>query len=71
MNFGETKGLTFDRVLIFPHGLGKKWLGSGDLKHVEKSLAKMYVGVTRARHSVAFVFDAPAGIHTLQTYVPS
>jgi DNA helicase II / ATP-dependent DNA helicase PcrA len=71
MNFGEAKGLTFDRVLIFPHGLGKKWLGSGDLKHVEKSLAKMYVGVTRARHSLAFVFDAPAGIPTVQTYVPS
>jgi len=57
MNFGEAKGLSFDRVLIFPHGKAVSWLKSGRLSHVEKSVAKMYVGVTRARHSVAFVFD--------------
>lgn len=58
MNFGESKGLTFDRVLIFPHKLGKKWLSSGDFKHVAKSSSKMYVGVTRARYSVTFAFDS-------------
>ncbi len=57
MNFGEVKGMTFDRVLIFPHKKGKEWLASGQLRHVVGSAAKMYVGVTRARHSVAFVFD--------------
>lgn len=61
-NFGESKGLTFDRVLIFPHGLAKKWLGSGNLVHVEKSAARMYVGATRARYSLAFVFDGIASI---------
>lgn len=69
MNFGESKGLTFDRVLIFPHGLGKKRLASGDLKHVKDSAAKMYVGVTRARHSIAFVFDGLSGIPGAQAYV--
>lgn len=57
LNFGESKGMTFSRVLIFPHGKGAKWLASGDYVHVKDSAAKMYVGITRARHSVAFVFD--------------
>ena len=57
MNFGEAKGLTFPRVLIFPHGRAKAWLVSGKLSHVEKSATRMYVAATRARYSVAFVFD--------------
>ena len=57
LNFGESKGMTFPRVLIFPHGKGAKWLASGDYAYVKESAAKMYVGITRARHSVAFVFD--------------
>jgi DNA helicase-2/ATP-dependent DNA helicase PcrA len=69
MNFGESKGLTFDRVLIFPHGLGRKWLGTGDLVHVKKSVTKMYVGATRARYSLAFVFDGIALIPNVKTYI--
>lgn len=57
LNFRESKGMTFPRVLIFPHGKGAKWLASGNYEHVKDSAAKMYVGITRARHSVAFVFD--------------
>lgn len=57
MNFGEAKGLTFSRVLIFPHGGAKSWLASGKLIHVEKSATRMYVAATRARYSIAFVFD--------------
>lgn len=57
MNFGEAKGLTFDRVLIFPHKKGAEWLKTGNLDHVKDSAAKMYVGITRARHSVVFVYD--------------
>jgi len=57
MNFGESKGMTFDRTLIYPHGPASKWLASGDIAHVEKSAPKMYVAATRARFSVAFVFD--------------
>jgi DNA helicase-2/ATP-dependent DNA helicase PcrA len=60
MNFGESKGLTFERVLIFPHKLGRKWLSTGKLTHVEKSAEKMYVGISRARYSVAFVHDGAA-----------
>jgi DNA helicase-2/ATP-dependent DNA helicase PcrA len=71
MNFGESKGLTFDRVIIFPHGLGKRWLKTGDRKHVERSRAKLYVGITRARYSVAFVYDQRAAIPNAQLYEPT
>lgn len=57
MNFGESKGLTFDRVLVYPHGKARSWIASGLISHVEKSAAKMYVAITRARHSVAFVYE--------------
>ena len=60
MNFGESKGMTFERVLIFPHGVASKWLSSGMISHVEKSATKMYVAATRARYSVAFVYDGRA-----------
>ena len=68
LNFGESKGMTFDRVLIFPHGKGKQWLTSGDYKHVKDSAAKMYVGISRARHSVAFVLDSHSKIDGLSRY---
>lgn len=62
LNFGDSKGMTFDRVLIFPHKSGQSWLKSGDFKHVAGSVAKLYVGVTRARHSVAFVHDGACAL---------
>jgi DNA helicase-2/ATP-dependent DNA helicase PcrA len=68
MNFGEAKGLTFDRVLIFPHVPAAKWLRTGAIAHVQGSLSKMYVGVTRARYSVAFVHDGPTAIKGAQRY---
>lgn len=49
--------MTFDRVLIFPHGPTLKWLVTGDTSQVDKSLTKLYVAITRARFSVAFVLD--------------
>ena len=67
LNFGDSKGMTFDRVLIYPHKSGQSWLKSGDYKHVAGSVAKLYVGVTRARHSVAFVHD---GVLALKGAIP-
>jgi DNA helicase II / ATP-dependent DNA helicase PcrA len=67
-NMGDSKGLTFDRVLIFPHKAGQKWLSTGDYKHVEGSIAKLYVGTTRARFSVAFVFDGETRVTGLVRY---
>jgi DNA helicase-2/ATP-dependent DNA helicase PcrA len=68
MNYGESKGLTFDRVLIFPHKKGNQWLSSGDFRHVSDSAAKIYVGITRARYSVAFVIDGDVGVAGVQKY---
>ena len=55
LNFGESKGMSFNRVLIYPHGPLLKYLKSGKLEDAGKELAKLYVAVTRARQSVAFV----------------
>jgi len=68
MNFGESKGMTFNRVLIFPHKKARDWLASGQFKHVEDSASKMYVGISRARHSVAFVFDDEAKVSGLTRF---
>jgi len=62
LNFGNAKGLEFDRVLIFPHGPIKKYLKSGDVNDVKGSLSKFYVAVTRAKHSVAFLYDGECNV---------
>jgi len=53
-NIGVLKGSEFDRVVVFPT---KKWLTYLKDKDVSKltSKEKLYVAVTRARFSVAFV----------------
>ncbi|MEJ1191877.1 UvrD-helicase domain-containing protein [Pseudarthrobacter sp. CCNWLW207] len=57
-NFGKVKGLTFDRVLIYPTGPITKYLTDGtELK--PKTACGLYVAVTRAKHSVAFVVPNP------------
>jgi len=61
LNFGTAKGLQFNRVLIVPTGPIKKYLETGDAATLT-SKEKLYVAVTRARHSVAFVFDGKATI---------
>jgi ATP-dependent DNA helicase UvrD/PcrA len=57
VNFGLAKGLEFDRVLIIPTTPIKKYLQSGAVSHVKQSREKLHVAVTRAFHSVAFVFN--------------
>lgn len=57
MNFGESKGLTFERVIIYPTEPIKKWLINHNEKLSNKSRSKFYVAVTRAKYSVAIVLD--------------
>lgn len=57
VNFGLAKGLQFDRVLIVPTAPINKYLQTGMLNHVKKARERLHVAVTRAQHSVAFVFD--------------
>ncbi|WP_100515029.1 UvrD-helicase domain-containing protein [Mycobacteroides abscessus] len=54
INFGQSKGRTYDRVLIFPTNPMKKYLQTNNLEDAG-DIAKFYVAVTRARYSVAFV----------------
>jgi DNA helicase II / ATP-dependent DNA helicase PcrA len=54
INFGAAKGRTYDRVLIFPTKPILRYLDDGDAARL-KDPAKLYVAITRARHSVAFV----------------
>lgn len=56
LNFGLSKGKTFDRVVIIPTKPISKYLRSKDpsvLKPKSKSL--LYVAITRAKFSVAFI----------------
>jgi len=58
LNFGASKGRTYDRILIFPTKPMKAYLATNDLSSAG-DIAKFYVAVTRARFSVAFVAVAP------------
>ncbi len=57
MNFGESKGLSFERVLIYPTIPIKKWLKDNSSDLAPTSRSKLYVAITRAEQSVAFVYD--------------
>ncbi|WP_433612426.1 hypothetical protein [Prescottella agglutinans] len=58
-NFGKVKGLTFDRVVIYPGKTITAFLTKGaELK--QKTACGLYVAVTRAKYSVAFVVPNPA-----------
>lgn len=56
MTFGSAKGLTFDRVLIYPTQPMLNWLSGKSKDMKAESLSKFYVAVTRAKYSVGFVF---------------
>ena len=58
-NFGTVKGLTFDRVIIYPTKSITAFLPKGT-KLKPKTACGLYVAVTRAKHSVAFVVPIPA-----------
>ena len=57
MNFGESKGLSFDRVLIYPTKPILIWLSNNNSELASTSRSKFYVALTRARYSVAIVCE--------------
>lgn len=57
INLGESKGLTFQRVLIYPTSKMLDWILDHKKEMKPQSKSKFYVGITRAEHSVAIVFD--------------
>ena len=56
-NFGESKGLSFNRVLIYPTSLMCEWLLNNHKELKPKTRSQFYVAITRARYSVGIVFD--------------
>ncbi|WP_222127540.1 UvrD-helicase domain-containing protein, partial [Brevibacterium casei] len=62
LNFGTSKGLTRDRVIIIAPGPVTKWL-TKRTEFAPKSAAGFYVAITRARYSVALVVKKAAHIH--------
>lgn len=57
MNFGESKGLSFDRVLIYPTNPILKWLADNNSELAPTSRSKLYVALTRARYSVGIIYN--------------
>ncbi|MBI2859931.1 MAG: UvrD-helicase domain-containing protein [Chloroflexi bacterium] len=60
-NFGNSKGLSFDRVLIYPTNPISDWIKDHSSGLQPMSQSKFYVAVTRARYSVAIVYNYTAG----------
>lgn len=56
-NFGESKGSTYDRVLIYPTNAILDWLLNNKQFESFQSQCKFYVAVTRAKYSVAIICD--------------
>ncbi len=67
VNFGDSKGKTFDRVLIFPNGPLKTFLSTGNIAKITAP-PKYYVAFTRARFSVAFAYDGPCKAPNVNVY---
>jgi superfamily I DNA/RNA helicase len=56
-NMKASKGCTFDRVLIFPPKTMIKFIAADGALELKAAREALYVAVTRARFSVAFVVD--------------
>lgn len=61
MNFGESKGLSFDRVLIYPTKPMADWIKDNNSELKSEARAKLYVGISRARRSASIVMDYDQG----------
>jgi len=57
MTFGDSKGLSFDRVIIYPTKPIMNWLKNSKSDLADTSRSKLYVAITRAKYSVAFVIN--------------
>jgi superfamily I DNA/RNA helicase len=58
INIGVTKGHTYDRVLVFPTKPMRDFLRTGDPENAGDQ-CRLYVAMTRAKFSVAFVVEEP------------
>lgn len=69
MNMASTKGMTFDRVFIFPTKDMRSWFAKPDSVQLQsQTQAKLYVALTRAKYSVAI--SVPNGFHKKCSLIP-
>lgn len=57
LNYGNSKGLTLDRVVIIPVGTVLPFIQKGTNIISPQTKSKFYVACTRARHSVVFAIE--------------
>ncbi len=67
INFGMSKGLTFERTLIFPTGKIKTAIANNNMSECGAK-AKFYVALTRAMYSVAIVYNGDTEIDGILKY---
>ncbi|MDD5449580.1 MAG: UvrD-helicase domain-containing protein [Candidatus Omnitrophica bacterium] len=60
-NFGNSKGLSFDRTLIYPTKPILDWIKDDESNLKPMSRCRFYVAVTRSKHSVGIVYDYEDG----------
>lgn len=72
INFGESKGLSFDRTLIYSTTKMIEWLLDNNVELAPTSRAKFYVALTRARQSVAIIYNYTdsTNIEGITNYIP-
>lgn len=70
MNFGESKGLTFERVLIYPTEALAKWFKNRATELKPDVRAKFYVAFTRARFSAGIVIGDKIDIPAMTVWAP-
>ncbi|HHX66703.1 MAG TPA: UvrD-helicase domain-containing protein [Gallicola sp.] len=68
INYGKSKGLDFKRTLIYPTKNFEKFIETGDIKHIENIIDKIYVALTRAEQSVAIVTDTNSYFKNITKY---
>lgn len=75
VNFGASKGLGFERVLIIPTDKQKKFLlgkyNVFDKDKTEKAKSSLYVAITRAKYSVAFIYDNEDELIDVERWLPN
>ena len=56
-NFGDSKGLTFDNVLIYPTKHICEWIEDHSYSLKATTRSRFYVALTRARHNVCILWE--------------
>lgn len=68
LTFGLSKGLEFERVVIYPTPQFIAWIKNNNSELAPTSRSKFYVAITRASHSVGIVCDENLKIDGIEIY---